>query len=577
MILRLLPVLVVLGVAVGWSPMAAGDTLTPDQQTAADQLDADIALPRYSLGSSGGYSYTYTDPEQVSSSCVSSSVPLDCTANAGAVSENSDISAESTTPELATTDGAVVDSSSLDSPTVLDATVSSAAMSSLDTTSTGAVGTTSSISSDGALASPELSGAALADPMVSDLMVDPSLAIDASDSIDPMVTDTSGAADMSVGEVAAPVRSMERGFNSRQEVDYVGQVDSNGNRLDNAVNQMATTGIKVHRLLVYWWDVQCRSSSVFDFSRYDAVVNALKNKGIRAILTPVGSPNWARVASRRTPTATGDPCHNTDARGLGIFAHPDNYSAWSVFVRQLAQHYRAQNVIGYEIWNEENSRDFWDAVGIPTRRGQAPSPSLWSALYCRAVTQIDANDPGKLVGVGGLAVHHGNSRDANGVIVNMRSSAFLQSAYAARAQRCPNTRTHSYAFDFVGYHPYAFTSYYNNANPNIGNTPAMVELRAVRGVMRARGQGRRKIWNTEWGFPSNWNGITEARQADLIRREHNYLANAHDSYGYYVRFSIYFNAFDDGQNSNVFSSIGMVHAPPDYTHKPSYATWSGLP
>ena len=564
----LVPVLVVLGLGVGLPPLATGDTLTPDQEVAADQLDADLALPHYPLGSSGGYSYTYTDPEQVSPSCVSSPAPLDCTAGQGAASEDADISAESTTPELATTDGAVIDSSSLDSPSVLDAAAMSASTSSLDTTSGSAFATTSSPASD----------AALADPMVSDVMLDPTAAIDASDSIDPMVTDTSGSVDMSVADVAVSVRSMERGFNTRQEVDYVGQVDPDGSsRLTNTVNQMVATGIKVHRLLVYWWDVQCRGRNVWDFSRYDAVVTALNNRGIRAILTPVGSPNWARVTSRQTPTAPGDPCKNTDMRGLGPFAHPDNYPAWTVFIRQLAQHYRAQNAIGYEIWNEQNSRDFWDAVGNPNRRAQAPSPSLWAALYCRAVTQIDAWDPGKLVGVGGLAVHRRNTRDLNGIIVNMRSSAFLQAAYTARARRCPNTRTHSYAFDFVGYHPYAFSSYYNGANPAIGNTPAMVELRAVRGVMRARGQGRRRIWNTEWGFPSNWNGINETRQADLIRREHNYLANAHDAYGFYIRFSIYFNAFDEGQNRNVFSSIGLVHAPPDYSHKPSYATWSGLP
>src|SRR4051794_12914216 len=57
---RLLPVLVVLGVAVGLAATAAGETLTPDQQLAADQLDADLALPHYPFASSGGYSYTYT-------------------------------------------------------------------------------------------------------------------------------------------------------------------------------------------------------------------------------------------------------------------------------------------------------------------------------------------------------------------------------------------------------------------------------------------------------------------------------------------------------------------------------------
>jgi Cellulase (glycosyl hydrolase family 5) len=563
MIRKLVSVVVVLGVGAWLPAIAPGETLTADQQLAADELDLDLAQPRYPLASDGGYSYSYSDPGQVSAACVTSATPLDCTAAEGADAAAADISAESITPELSITDGAVVDTSALDSPAVLDASVSS----SFDTT----------LSSSTDLSTSSL---ATSDATVSDAYLDPA-AIDASGSIDPMIADTSASVDMSVAEVAATVRSMERGFNSRQEADYVGQTDPDGtSRLVNAVNQMAATGIRVHRLAVYWWDVQCRGAGVWDWAKYDAVVNAFNARGIRVILTPVGSPNWARVAIRRTPTEPGNPCRNTDARGLGPFAHPDNYPAWSVFIRQLALHYRASNALGYEIWNEENSRDFWDAVGNPDRPAsmyQAPSPSLWAALYCRAVRQIDVSDPGKLAGVGGLAVHTRNRNDANGRLQDMRSSAFLQAAYTARSKRCPNTSTHSYSFDFVGYHPYAFSSYYNGANPAIGNTPAMVELRAVRGVMRARGQGRRKIWNTEWGFPSAWRGITEARQADLIRREHNYLANAHDAYGFYIRFSIYFNAFDEPQNSNVFSTIGVVHAPPDYTHKPSYIVWSGLP
>jgi len=57
---------------------------------------------------------------------------------------------------------------------------------------------------------------------------------------------------------------------------------------------------------------------------------------------------------------------------------------------------------------------------------------------CPGVEIIDAIDPGRLVGVGGLAVHARNRNDANGRLQDMRSSAFLQSAYATRSSRCPN-------------------------------------------------------------------------------------------------------------------------------------------
>jgi len=60
--------------------------------------------------------------------------------------------------------------------------------------------------------------------------------------------------------------------------------------------------------------------------------------------------------------------------------------------------------------------------------------------------------------------------------------------------------------------------------------------------------------NTELGFPSRtfmvrrnpptFCGYTEQRQAALIRREHNYLARVR-----YVRFSIFFNVRDDGDDT----------------------------
>jgi len=161
---------------------------------------------------------------------------------------------------------------------------------------------------------------------------------------------------------------------------------------------------------------------------------------------------------------------------------------------------------------------------------------------------------------------------------NMKTSTFLNRAYTARASICSGK-----PFDFVGYHPYAFAAYYDGQNPLMKDTPAMKELVDVRGVMRARGQGTRKVWNTEWGFPSDFRGITEARQANLIRREHVYLASAHDAYGYFMRFSILFNPID-APSGDIWAHIGVVWIDPNrptdttlWRRKPSYATWTALP
>lgn len=117
----------------------------------------------------------------------------------------------------------------------------------------------------------------------------------------------------------------------------------------------------------------------------------------------------------------------------------------------------------------------------------------------------------------------------------------------------------------------------------MADTPAMRELASVRSVMRAHGQGSKKVWNTEWGFPSGFRSITAERQANLIRREHTFLANARDGFGYYVRNSILFNAID-APSGDVWGHIGVVaidrSAPADTTRwqrKPSYSTWASQP
>jgi hypothetical protein len=322
---------------------------------------------------------------------------------------------------------------------------------------------------------------------------------------------------------------------------------------------------------------------------------------MRLILTPVGSPNWARSASRRTPTkenpdGTHDPCVPVDASGLGIFAHPDMPNAWAEFIHQLAVVFKPFNPIGYEIWNEENSRDFWDRVGIPSRTPQPPCPTCWTRYYCLATGQIDTYDPGKAVGVGGLAAYRENqfvTVNDRKVLKNMRSSAFLQRAYSAQSTMtaCAGKR-----FDYVGYHPYVYRKYYDGKTPRggIGKTPTMLELGSVRQVMLNHDDDRKRIWNTEWGFPSGnfvdsgtAHTISEARQASLIKTEHNYLAGLKDPSGFhYMRFSILFNPIDSFP-SDVFSHVGVVWVshvneanaknPDLWRNKPSYATWTSLP
>jgi hypothetical protein len=465
----------------------------------------------------------YEDPEIVSPTCVKAVDPLECTAEEGAAEIAVDSEEDAASPEQTTVDGSVVTTSPYDDPAAL-----------------------------------ETSGSFVDSPMTTD----PSTSLEPPD---PAPTGDSDA-----------VRRMERGFNTLQQAMF-----PPGDAFNRSMEKIFGTGSVAHRLVVRWWDVQCRGPNSWNWTRYNRVVNAAHARGLRVVLGPTGSPNWARIRGRRTPTVVGNTCKPRGEREIGAasrlgpFAHPDNLNAWTVFLRRLVQHFRHLNPLGYEIWNEQNSRAFWDVTGGPNPTRRAPNPKVWTKLYCRAVTQIDAHNPGKQVGVGGLAVNAPvNTPAPPAAVVNMRASAYLQLAYRRQREQCSHK-----PFDYVGYHPYAFKYYYDNNDPNIGSTPTMAELRALRGVMRRHRQGRRRVWNTEWGFPSAFGRIDEPRQRTLIAAEHEYLAGAADGYGPYMRFSTLFNVVDAARPPDApddpFLSIGLVRL--DWENKPSYEYWRSLP
>ena len=351
---------------------------------------------------------------------------------------------------------------------------------------------------------------------------------------------------------AAAVPSRVRGFNTAQLLNWI---DADGNpvpatvpcpsptptdpgattprtQLDCALTLMAASGSTLQRLLVYWADVQPTPVDLADahWNKYDTLIGAATTAGItRLILTPVGSPNWARDAERRT-----DPMNK-----FSIFAHPDkgHFPAWKRFVAAVASRY--PTAAGYEIGNEENTNNFWDA----TKTNGKPSPTAYAALFCAASDAIHAVRSTARVGVGGLAPIVLTNLDppkGKGDKV-FRANRFLQGAFEH------GVGEHGCRVDFVGYHPYATRAYCTTTPPNIANTPPMTELGKVRDQMVAFGHGAEKAWITEWGFPSRGYpqgtsecNYTPARQTRLIRLEHNYLARLS-----YTAFSGYFNLLDD--------------------------------
>ena len=342
----------------------------------------------------------------------------------------------------------------------------------------------------------------------------------------------------SLAEAPDSGRYLLRGFNTRQQVDMPWW------DIDRALDEMVRANSNIHRLLIYWTDVQPNNAYQWHWGKYDSVIDKAALRGMRLVLTPTGSPNWARKAARWTDTS--DRYH--------AFAYPDNLPAWGVFVSELAKRYGAY---AFEIWNEPNLRRFWEARPLWSTRG--PSPSGWTELYCRAATRIKAVNPGALVSTGGLAAETSTGW-------NWAAGRFLKRAFAVGLGACP--------LDLVAYHPYAIKDYCESDPPMDASLPPFQELRRVRGTMINNGYGSRGISMTEWGFPSvpfeKCTNYSERRQADLIAREHAYLRSLP-----YSRHSMYFNSNDQPSDFHPWSSIGVLRS--DWSRKPGFYTFASLP
>ena len=65
--------------------------------------------------------------------------------------------------------------------------------------------------------------------------------------------------------------------------------------LDSESRTMVRTGVERLRLVVYWQEAQPDPAAAPDFAAAERIVAAAARRGIRAFLTIVGAPPWART------------------------------------------------------------------------------------------------------------------------------------------------------------------------------------------------------------------------------------------------------------------------------------------
>ena len=238
------------------------------------------------------------------------------------------------------------------------------------------------------------------------------------------------------------------------------------------------------------WSTLEPSRGWYDVAGYDAVVRALRDAGIQVLGLVSYTPTWARG---------GKPSK---------FCPPERASDYARFAAQLAARYAPMGVHAWEIWNEENTAQFW-------RPG--PSPLRYVDLLRHAYSAIHAADPDAMVLIGGLA-------QARNTPTSIAALDFLRLLYRDGAQPF---------FDALADHPYssprlpADESSSNNWQRMAATSPSL------RSVMSAKGDSSKQIWITEYGAPTN--GSYPDHQAVVIseERQAQMVAQAYTMIGYY--------------------------------------------
>jgi hypothetical protein len=206
------------------------------------------------------------------------------------------------------------------------------------------------------------------------------------------------------------------------------------------------------------------------FSLYDPVVRDAKAAGLRGLGILHTTPKWANG-------------------GAGDHAPPADPALLTEYCHRTVRHYLPLGVTAFEIGNEVNL----PGAGRPRPDGAAYTRQV--LLPCVAGVRRAADEAGidATVILGSLV-----PTDRGRTVPEL----FLADVYAAGG------RGH---FDAVSLHPYTGAD-----SPRISDKLTAGPAKLHR-VMAAHGDGRMRIWATEFGYPTaGGNAVTETQQGDFV-------------------------------------------------------------
>lgn len=295
-------------------------------------------------------------------------------------------------------------------------------------------------------------------------------------------------------------------------------------QLSEELAGIKATGATWVRYDIDWNAIQPQSSTTYNWTATDQVAAVIKVAGLNGLGVIDYTPPWARSSA----CAGSDKCE------------PANDAVFADFAAAVVQRYAPSGLHTWEIWNEENSSEFWQ----PTTNNIASYAQLLKDTY----PKIKRADPQALVLVGGMAGAVRTTASKETAMID-----FMNGLYADGDAGY---------FDAVAAHPYSFPSAPTSANG------AWHGLQELHDLMNEHGDGNKKIWITEYGVPSQSSihpTASEPVQAQFLTT----AVKQFESYPWAGNFFWY--DYKDAGDSTSDDYYGAVRA--DGSVKPAYTAY----
>lgn len=322
--------------------------------------------------------------------------------------------------------------------------------------------------------------------------------------------------------------------------------------LQHTLEELKRAGFTHARQYFRWREIE-NTRGVYDWAKWDRIVNAVRASGIQLVAVLTTAPAWSQRA------------HERDMPN----APPDDFLEYARFASDFAQRY-ADAIDKYEIWDEPNVEPNWGKRNA--------DPVEYAQLLIPASDAIRTRDPNAKILLAGLAMN----TEVHRPHPNYSEVLFLRGLYEIGAQKY---------FDIVAAKPYGMWTGPEDRTVSL-DVLNFSRLILLRQEMQQYGDRAKPIWAVEMGWnalPANWNGDpspwgtdSEAKQNDRLQRA---LTRVNNEWSWVTgEFPLYFQPdvaprdprrgfalFDSAFQPRVFYSTlqNFITAPPAQVPPPS--------